>query len=164
MGIAVSDTGPLNYLVLIEQIDVLPRLFDAVTIPKSVEAELLRAKAPDTVRLWISAPPPWLRVDPATAAAVSSAGSLDDGERDTITLATAINADLILMDERAGVAVARNMGLSVTGTLGLLILGSQRGLLSLEDAFNRLRATNFHCRSELLNDLVAAHHARARDV
>lgn len=112
----------------------------------------------------MAAPPPWLRIDRATTAAVSIVGSLDDGERDAITLATALKTDLLIMDDRAGVAIARSMDLAVTGTLGLLILGAGRGLLSLEGAFDRLQATNFHCRPKLLDDLLAAHRTRAGDV
>jgi predicted nucleic acid-binding protein len=33
MPIVVADTGPLNYLVLIEAIDLLPKLFDLVCVP-----------------------------------------------------------------------------------------------------------------------------------
>jgi predicted nucleic acid-binding protein len=34
--VVVADTGPLHYLVLIGQIDLLPRLFTAVTVPMVV--------------------------------------------------------------------------------------------------------------------------------
>ncbi len=47
---------------------------------------------------------------------------LDEGERAAIALATSVGADLILMDDRAGVAVAYRHGLTVTGTLGVLDL------------------------------------------
>jgi predicted nucleic acid-binding protein len=36
----VSDTTPLNYLVLIKAIDILPRLYERVPIPPAVRAEL----------------------------------------------------------------------------------------------------------------------------
>ena len=44
MSAVVADTGPLHYLVLIEVIDILPRLFGRVLIPEIVGAELSRPK------------------------------------------------------------------------------------------------------------------------
>ena len=38
--IAVADTGPINYLVLIEAIDVLPAFYRRVVLASSVVAEL----------------------------------------------------------------------------------------------------------------------------
>ena len=37
--IVISDTSPLNYLILIECIDVLPQLYGRVVIPEGVLAE-----------------------------------------------------------------------------------------------------------------------------
>ena len=38
----VSDTSPLNYLILIKQINLLPQLYSRVLIPGSVHEELKR--------------------------------------------------------------------------------------------------------------------------
>ncbi len=62
MGSVVADTSPLQYLVLIDQIDILPRLFGSVRIPPMVRAEMLDPAAPDIVRAWADAPPPWLTI------------------------------------------------------------------------------------------------------
>lgn len=64
-------------------------------------------------------------------------------------------ADLVLMDDRAGVAAARSLGLVVTGTLGILVLAGRRSLIDLADAFLRLRSTNFRFHPELLERLLA---------
>jgi len=92
-------------------------------------------------------------VDPALAA-------LDDGEQAAIALASATNADLLLMDDRDGVAVARARGVEVTGTLGVLDRAALRGLIDLSTAFAALRATNFHVNQKLLDVLLAAHQMR----
>ncbi len=55
--IVIADTGPLNYLVLIGEIEVLPALYRRVVIPLSVSDELQRPRSPQTVRTWISRPP-----------------------------------------------------------------------------------------------------------
>jgi len=52
MRLVVADTGPLNYLLLIEAIDLLPKLFDRVFIPAAVHRELAHPLAPGPVRAW----------------------------------------------------------------------------------------------------------------
>ena len=152
---AVADTGPLNYLVLIGQIDLVPQLFGGLSIPTVVRDELDDPMAPAAVRQWIAAPPGWLSIMPAPAGADPALASLDDGERAAITLAAEIKADLLLMDDRAGVAAARAQGIEVTGTLGVLDRAAQRGLVELPAALAALRATNFHMRQELVDALLA---------
>lgn len=74
---------------------------------------------------------------------------LDAGEKAALALAAMLGADLVLMDDRGGVAVARRKGLAVTGTLGILDLAARLGLLDLGEAFARLQATNFRYRQIL---------------
>jgi predicted nucleic acid-binding protein len=62
MRLVVADTGPLNYLVLIEAIELLPKLFAKVFAPEAVKAELLDQDAPAVVRTWAAQPPGWLDV------------------------------------------------------------------------------------------------------
>jgi predicted nucleic acid-binding protein len=80
---------------------------------------------------------------------------LDEGELAAIALASAISADLILMDDREAVAFARAKGFAVTGTLGVLDLAARRGLINLTQAFTRIKTTTFHYRQGLLDALLA---------
>ena len=63
--IVVSDTSPLNYLVLIQMDHLLPALFGHVLIPGAVDAELRSDKAPEQLRQWLAEPLPWLEVQAA---------------------------------------------------------------------------------------------------
>ncbi len=155
-GIVVADTGPLHYLILLGQIDVLPQLFGAVAVPAIVAGELRHAHAPNAVRAWADSPPPWLAVHD-TPAETASLGRLDPGERAAITLAHALGAGLLLIDDRAGAAAARGEGLRVTGTIGVLVDAASQGLLQLDAAFAALRATNFHYPPALIDALLAEH-------
>ena len=156
MRLVVADTGPLHYLVLIGQIELLPRLFETVLVPEMVRDELSRARTPPSVRAWMANPPAWLQIAPTPAALEELLlPALDDGERAAIALAMLRSVDLILMDDRAGVAAAEAKGLVVMGTLGLLDRAAQRGLVDLAAAFAALKATNFHMRQELLDFLLA---------
>jgi predicted nucleic acid-binding protein len=67
------------------------------------------------------------------------------GERHAIQLAKDENADLLLMDERAGVRAARERGLIVTGTLGVWLQGAKRGLVDFDGALRDLQTTDFRC-------------------
>jgi predicted nucleic acid-binding protein len=153
--LVVVDAGPLHYLILIGQSHILPLLFEKVFVPTLVRDELAHSEAPVAVREWVENPPGWLEVQATLAPNDPSMQTLDDGERSAIALALSLGADLILMDDRAGVAVARARGFPVTGTLGLLDLAARRRLLKLSEAFARLKTTNFRYPPELMDALLA---------
>jgi predicted nucleic acid-binding protein len=52
--IVIADTSPINYLVLIEQIEVLPKLYGRVLIPPSFCEELQHVRTPEAMRRWIA--------------------------------------------------------------------------------------------------------------
>jgi predicted nucleic acid-binding protein len=140
MQLVVADTGPLHYLVLAGDIELLPKLFEHVLVPRVVRDELADAEAPQTVRDWIAHAPGWLDVQPDHPGDDDVAvAKLDEGERAVIALALTVKADLVLMDDRDGVDVARRRGLAVTGTLGVLDLAARRGLIDLAAAFEQVR-------------------------
>ena len=155
MPLVVADAGPPHYLALIGAIDLLPQLFERIVIPSQVRAELSHAETPALVREWVASAPAWLHVLPATDSGDAALVPLDAGERAVLALAASLGADLVLMDDRAGVRAARRQGFAVIGTLGLLDLAARRGLIDLSGAFTRLRATNFRYRTDVLDELLA---------
>jgi predicted nucleic acid-binding protein len=76
--------------------------------------------------------------------------NLDLGEREAISLGLRVSADVLLLDERRGRQAARDRGLAVAGTLGVLDLADRRGLARLADAIDRLKATNFRASLRVL--------------
>ena len=145
--IVVSDTTPLNYLILLEAIEVLPQLYGFVIIPPAVRQEMLHPKAPEAVRFWASQLPEWVILRQPRGLLPLS---LDAGEHEAISLAVEIGADLILLDERRGREAAQAQALQVVGTLGILVNAARAGLLDLSDALTRLRQTTFHISEELI--------------
>lgn len=150
--IAVSDTSPINYLVLIELQELLPKLLDRVLIPDAVHRELQSTGAPDPIKRFLAEAPDWLEVRPSPEID-PALRHLDAGEREAIALALSIGADSVLLDERKGRQAAREQGLRVSGTLGVLRLGADQGLILLNDARDRLQKTNFRVSPRLLNSL-----------
>jgi predicted nucleic acid-binding protein len=151
----VADTTPLNYLVLIEAIDVLPQLYGRILIPPAVHAELSDSLAPPEVRAWMMQARPWLKVLPLRNPAASSLMHLDPGERDAIAIATEQQASFLLMDERDGVDAARMRNLKVIGTLGVLDIAAANGWIDLPAMFERLRQTTFRSPHRLMATMLA---------
>ena len=67
---------------------------------------------------------------------------------------------MILIDERRGAAVARQKGLEITGTLGILVRAAERNMITLAVSLARLRETTFHCSEALLDALLAEHNRK----
>jgi predicted nucleic acid-binding protein len=56
------------------------------------------------------------------------------------------------MDERLGVRIAREQGLAVTGTLGVLVQAARRGMVDIEHSLTDLQATDFRCSHRVLEE------------
>ena len=148
----VSNTSPLNYLVLIGTVEILPALFEEVVAPPAVVGELSRAEAPPEVRDWISSPPSWLRMQaPARA---SLAIDLGAGEREAIALAQEIRADRILLDEMKARRIAISLGLQVAGTLAVLYEAHVEHLIDLPTVLADLRRTSFYLDDGLIQSIL----------
>jgi predicted nucleic acid-binding protein len=96
----VSDTSPLNYLILIEEIDLLEKLYGRVVIPRSVYEELNAPETPAQVRTWIANPPMWLSVVTVPSIADDGLRSLHQGEREALALSLQEKVDAVIIDER----------------------------------------------------------------
>jgi len=129
--IVIADTGPVNYLVLIQEVDLLPRLFGQVFVPPAVWEELNDADTPAPVRAWVSQAPSWLQVHPLHSSPDPQLDYLDDGEREAIALAEELHADEILLDELVARKEAARRQLHFIGTLGILRRAAQLDLVDL---------------------------------
>jgi predicted nucleic acid-binding protein len=144
-------------LILIDCIDLLSSLFETVLLPAAVASEMQAVDAPTKVREWMASLPPWVEIKNDPPVFDPALEGLDAGEKAAIALAGVLQADLLLIDERAGVRVARQKGLRVTGTLGVLDLAAERGLVDFADALQRLQRTTFHRPEALLKALLKKH-------
>lgn len=129
MIVVVADTSPLKYLIQIDCEHILPALYERVFVPATVVEELDHPRTVAAVRTWLTRVPSWLVVRDVASAPDPGLVKLDPGERQAIQLAKQEHADLLLMDEKLGVRIAREQGLAVTGTLGVLLQAARRGLV-----------------------------------
>ncbi len=152
--IVVSDTSPLNYLVLIERENVLRELFGRVVIPQTVFDELNATGASAKVRDWTNNLPAWIEVRKTNLIADASLDVLDAGEREAILLAQELSADLLLVDDKQARQAALSLHLAITGTIGVLDQAARRNLIDLRNAIDELQKTNFHISKDLIRELL----------
>jgi len=82
--IVVADTSPLNYLILIDQAELLAALFRGVLLPPAVVTELEHPRTPEKVRAWMANPPAWISSRAIHSAPPTQLMSLDLGVRSTL--------------------------------------------------------------------------------
>jgi predicted nucleic acid-binding protein len=128
--LVVSNTSPLRYLIVVGHAELLAGLFGQILIPMGVARELGDKSAPLAVREWIAQPPAWLRIHTLQSSPdLELMTSLDLGEREAIQLTTEQKADVLIMDEWKGRAIAQRRGLPLVGALGILGDSYQRALI-----------------------------------
>ncbi len=150
--LVVADSSPLIYLSRLGLLEVLAVMFGDVVVPQVVwnEVVLRRPDAPGVEALRSAS---WLRVDVTPRAQVDL--GLDAGETAAILLAEALNADLLLIDERAGRLVAQARGLDVRGTLGVLVQARQMGTISeLRPVLDALMTEGFRLAPSLVEEAL----------
>lgn len=147
----ISDSTPLNILVRIDLIDLLPKLFGKIIIPPAVARELSHPNAPKTCREWIGRPPEWLET--VAPCRVDRAVSPDPGECEAICLAMELKAHMLLVDDKGARQAAKRCGLRITGTVGVIELGALSGYVKLADAIESLTRTDFFISAHLIHKL-----------
>lgn len=125
----VSNTSPIINLAAVEQLTLLQQLYGHITIPRAVFREIVvngsgEPGAQEVQKLeWITS---YTVTDRALVNSLSV--ELDHGEAEAIACTIELNAELLLIDERLGRAIARRLDRRVIGLLGILIEAKGRGL------------------------------------
>jgi predicted nucleic acid-binding protein len=159
--IVVADTSPLNYLIRLGHPDVLREIYGRVLVPRAVLMEMQHPEAPPEVSAWASAPPAWLEAMQVQRLDATLAPELGTGEREAISLALEVHADVLLIDERAGRREAEARHIAVAGTLAVLLQASLRGHFDLPEAMKRLRQFGFRA-SRPIEELMLARFEQAK--
>lgn len=153
--IVVSHSGPLIHLSRIEKLDLLKDLFGEISIPNAVHQELTSQEdLPGSEKVesfeWIKRKV----IDDRTAKELLMS-RLDEGESEAIILAKKMDADLLLIDDLAGRKTARDHGIDVMGTLGILDHASEQNMIqNLEEVVRELREKDFWMDDDLFEKLI----------
>lgn len=127
----VCDTSPLILLAKIGRLELLFLLYNQVVIPVSVLDEVRVRSTEETTAIEAQVEKRALEIERESVEVLESVpADLGAGERAAIAVAIETEADLVVLDDRAGRRVARERGLSVTGTVGILIEARARNMLS----------------------------------
>ena len=159
--IVIADTSPLNYLIRLGHPDVLREIYGRVLVPHPVLIEMQHPEAPPEVRDWASTPPPWLEEVHVQQLDTSLAVELGPGEREAISLALEVRADVLLIDERAGRQEAEARHIAVAGTLAVLLQASLRGYIDFPEATKQLRRYGFRA-SRPIEAVMLARYEQAK--
>ncbi|HSH02067.1 MAG TPA: DUF3368 domain-containing protein [Anaerolineae bacterium] len=124
----ISNNTPLVALSVLNQLDLLAKLFGTILIPPAVYEEFTATESIARQIAFENAP--WLQITQLDSPqhALAFAG-LDKGEAEVLALAQEKQARLVIIDERRGRRYAQRLRLSLTGTLGVLLLAKERNLL-----------------------------------
>ena len=144
MPVVICNTSPLQYLYQADGLELLPELFSYVQVPEAVAMELHEGR-----RLNLHLPDPtsllWLTVrsvrDNTLMPLVTNLG---DGEKEVLALGLETPDSLLILDDRHARRYALALGLKISGTLGVILLAKERGILeAVKPALARLEALGF---------------------
>ena len=156
-AVVIADASPLIALARVNGLAWLQALFTEVFVTDVVLREVLTGRFLETeAPIQQALTDGWLRAeDPGTTEPALS--ELDEGEAASIRLALASGPQaLLLIDERAGRAVAQALGLKLAGTAAVIGLARQTGLIpSAREVFAQLHASDFRIAPDVIKTVLS---------
>jgi len=157
--LVVSNTSPILNLAIIDRLSLIREQFTTVIIPKGVLEELrVGENLPGSKKILEALDAKWLQVEEVQDSAMLRIlkRELDSGEAEAITLALETRAQWVLLDESEARRIAKDLGLKVTGVLGILLRACrQKRIPSLRTEMERLREkVGFFIADHLIEDLL----------
>lgn len=126
----VSNTSPITNLAAIGQLNLLQQLFKTIIIPQAVYDEMasLGYSVPGTIEVQTF---PWIQTQQVTNRILVTQlqTEIDPGESEAIALAIELSAEQLLIDDYLGRKAASQLGLKITGILGILLTSKREGLI-----------------------------------
>ena len=152
----ISNTSPLIGLWGLNRLSLLRDLYTEIWIPRQVEKEFLAVD--ETVHREALKNSPWIKtVDLTDPEATAVYVGLDAGEAEVLALADEHDARLILLDEKIGRREAEKIGLTVKGTIGILLEAKEEGLIDvIKPLLIRLQDNGMHLSEWLINKALQA--------
>jgi predicted nucleic acid-binding protein len=154
-GPVIANNTPLVALWVLGRLDLLRELYDEVLVPTAVHQEFVATER--ALRQSALDGAPWIKVVPlANPQHARVYVGLDQGEAEVLALAEERGAGLVIIDERKGRRYANRLGIPLTGTLGVLLLAKERGLVaSLAPLLDELLEAGLHLDPSLVEQVLA---------
>jgi hypothetical protein len=153
--VVIADAGPLIAFAGIDRLVILKQLFAEVMLCQSVKDECLAKQGADAQRVKIAIQQGWLIVHQLPKVSSPLTPSLGRGESDSIRFALeSPNDSLLIMDDRLARRYALHKGLNIIGTVRLLDLAEQKGLIeSAEACFHEMVDFGYRLSMDLLGKI-----------
>jgi len=150
----VVNSTPLVAFWSIGRLDILRDLFSEITIPPAVRDEFLSA-GKDARRETLRKET-WIRVVGLESPnRVAVYAGLDDGEAQVLVLAEEQNASLVLIDERKARRYAERLKLPLSGTLGVLLLAKEEGVIpAISPLLKALQEAGLYLHDDLVKHVL----------
>jgi uncharacterized protein len=139
-SVVISDSGPLTVFAKLNLLPLLSDLYERVLITESVYTEVVTVGQQrgyeDAARIrlfWSQMGWQLLAINAEVAVPSLQSVTLDRGEKDTLALALTSERALVLMDETYGRIIARNHGIPVRGSLGVLTEAYRNQMINEEE-------------------------------
>jgi len=159
--IIVADASPLVALALCDCLEILPALFGEVAVSQLVYQEVSVTGKPgvDRLRAFLQGKIHSVNLDNF----IISGDVLDEGELTSIALYKHLQADFLLIDEKAGRRVAKLNHIQIIGSLGVLIEAKKKGIIpTLKPHIETLRHAKIYFSDALLDFALNAVGEQAR--
>jgi predicted nucleic acid-binding protein len=158
--IVVSDAGPLIHLDEVGSLDLLGD-FDKVLVPDAVWSEVLKHRPSALTHTDVLLHRTEVEsVLPERLLEIAQSFSLHTGELQALQIALSNTVDLLLTDDTAARLAGKHLGLSVHGTIGILLRSVRRGLRTPEQIAATLRSlpteSTLHLKASLLDEVIRA--------
>lgn len=158
--LVVSNTSPIMNLAVLDLLELLHQQFGEVLVPAAVIDELkLDTDYPGTENIRKALSAGWLRQEKLenNQVALALKRELDEGEAEAIALALQLKIEVVLMDERDGRSIAKSMGLTPIGVLGVLLRAKKSGdITSVRDVLVKLKnIAGFYITDSLMNSILS---------
>ena len=159
--IVISDTTPIISLIKINRIDLLEQLFGEVLIPEAVFRELTTNSIYSGETRIVKASS-FMKTMPIknrkSLDILQAISGLYDGESGAIILADELQSDVLIIDERKGRKVAQKMGITITGTAGILIQAYNEKMISSSEIIlyiEQLKNNNIRLSDSLIQEILS---------
>jgi len=152
----ISDSSPLIALAKIGRFELLRDLFKQIHISKAVHREVVVRGKEKTGEKEVTQgiKKGWIKVLEVRERE-PYALLLGEGEGETIALAKERRARLVIMDDRKGYILAKTLGITVIGTLGVILLAYKSGMISnMKNELDDLRENGFWFSNRLYQELI----------
>ncbi len=128
----------------INALSILHELFATVLTTPEIENEYGRPL------------PDWVIIQPANQSLTEEfCQYVDRGEASAIALASEISCDYIIVDDLAARKLAKELGLPIKGTVGVLLNAKQKGIIPLfRPYFDLIQQTNFRLSRQLAEQFI----------